>query len=91
MILSKRMIPFLTTIPKSATRPIIPGNESGCRNMVRPTNTPMRESGIVTSTRAESLYESNRRTNVATMRSNPNIIATPSDATDFAFSSLAHP
>ena len=84
-------MPFLTTIPKSATRPIIPGKESGCRNMVRPTNTPMRESGIVTSTRAESLYESNRRTNVATMRSNPNIIAIPSDATDFAFSSLAHP
>lgn len=85
------MIPFLTTIPKSATRPIIPGNESGCRKIVSPTNTPMRESGIVTRTRAESLYESKRRTSVATMRSNQNIIATQSDATDFAFSSFAHP
>lgn len=34
-----------TTIPKSATRPIIPGKESGCRKRVRPTNTPMREEG----------------------------------------------
>jgi len=29
LILSKRMIPFRTTIPKSATSPISPGNESG--------------------------------------------------------------
>ena len=54
-ILSKRIIQFRTTIQKSATSQISPGNESGCQNNTSHTKTQIRDRGIVASTSIDCL------------------------------------
>jgi hypothetical protein len=65
------------------------GKESGSKNIVNPTNTPIRESGIVTNTRADCLYELKRITSVPIIKNIPKKSETKSDCTDLAFSSFA--
>jgi hypothetical protein len=73
-ILSNKIIPFLTTIQKSATIPIIQGKESGCQNSVSPKNTHIRESGIVTITKSACKNESYNKTSEAIKNIIQNII-----------------
>lgn len=55
LILSMSTIELLTTMPKSATKPINDGNERVEPESVRPKNTPMSESGIGASMRRACL------------------------------------
>ena len=91
LILSNRIIPFRTTIPKSATRPMSPGNESGCPKRTSPINTPISESGMVVSTSTDCLYESKRITSVTIMNRIPNINEVKRLFMDLLLSSLDPP
>lgn len=55
LILSKRMIPFRTTIQKRATNQMSPGKESGCQKITSHAKTQMSERGIVMSTSTDCL------------------------------------